>query len=243
MLGAAYPGEQDCAGVAGGGGAVNGQGGVGGGATYDGSPGVSGQTQCPGVMADVPPAYVGGGGGGSIGPLASSDLAVAATFQTGSGGGGGSADYLNRPEFGGSSGGGGGGGALMLSTPATITINGQIFANGGRGGDAFIGTGMDTDCNPQPGAGGGGGSGGVVYLSAPVITVGPSATISAVGGAGGAQSEFATGGGGGQGGSGRIRLSVTPATCTVGGSLSPSLSAGCTPTSKSGSAYVGVYPN
>jgi hypothetical protein len=242
-LGAAYPGEEDCSGVAGAGGAVNGQGGSGGGAPYDGLAGVSGQTQCMGLATGVPPAYVGGGGGGSIGPFASGDLAVATTFQTGSGGGGGSADYLNRPEFGGSSGGGGGGGALRLSTPASVTINGQVLANGGAGGDAFIGTGSTTDCNPQPGSAGGGGSGGVIFISAPVISVGSGATISAVGGAGGATSEFATGGGGGAGGLGRIRLSITPATCTLGGTFNPPLVSGCTAASSSGKTYVGAYPN
>ncbi len=242
-LGAAYPGEEDCAGVAGSGGATEGLGGVGGGAPYDGAAGISGQTQCPGVMPSVPPAYVGGGGGGSIGPFASADLAVTTTFQPGSGGGGGSSDYLNRPFFGGTSGGGGGGGALMLSTPATISISGQVLANGGVGGDAFIGTGSATMCNPQPGAGGGGGSGGIIYMTAPSITVSSGAVISAVGGTGGAQSEFATGGGGGAGGIGRIRLSVTPSTCTLSGTFSPPLASGCSAASASGSTYIGVYPD
>ena len=175
-LGAAYSGEEDCAGASGSGGATDGTGALGGGAPYDGKAGVSGETQCAGLFSGVPPAYVGGGGGGSIGPFASADLAVATTFQPGSGGGGGSADYLNRPQFGGTSGGGGGGGALRLSTPGTISISGQVLANGGVGGDAFIGTGSVTMCNPQPGAGGGGGSGGLIYMSAPTITVasGPS---------------------------------------------------------------------
>jgi hypothetical protein len=244
VLGAAVQGEEDCGGVTGGGGAVAGQGGSGGGAPYDGTAGVSGQTQCPGDMG-FPAAYVGGGGGGSIGPVASSDLAVLTTFQTGSGGGGGSADYLNRPEFGGTSGGGGAGGALKLSTPSTLTVNGQLFANGGVGGDAYIGTGTNANCNPQPGAAGGGGSGGVIYLSAPTLVVGSGATISASGGAGGAQSEFASGGGGGGGGLGRIRISATQASCTLSGSFTPPLVSGCTATSPatSGSAYVGTYPN
>jgi hypothetical protein len=242
-LGAPYPGEEDCSGAAGSGGATAGQGGLGGGAPYDGQVGVTGQTQCAGVMAGVPPAYVGGGGGGSIGPFASADLAVATTFQTGSGGGGGSGDYLNRPEFGGTSGGGGGGGALMISSPVSITISGQVLANGGPGGDAYIGTGLVTGCNPQPGAGGGGGSGGVIFLSSPNITVAAGATVSTAGGAGGAQSEFATGGGGGPGGLGRIRLSVTPSTCTLSGSFNPPLSSACSAASKSGATYVGVYPN
>jgi hypothetical protein len=243
-LGPAVSGlESDCSGVSGGGGAISGTGGVGGGAPYDGTAGVSGQTQCAGLMSGFPPAYVGGGGGGSIGAQAAGDLAVVTTFQTGSGGGGGSADYLNRPVFGGTSGGGGGGGAIKLSSATSITINGQVLANGGPGGDSNIGNGSNAGCDPQPGAAGGGGSGGVVYLSAPSITVASGATVSAAGGTGGAQSEFATGGGGGNGGLGRVRLSVTPSTCSLAGSFTPPLSAGCNAANQAGAAYVAAYPN
>jgi hypothetical protein len=185
---------------------------------------------------------VGGGGGGSIGTLAARDLGVFSTFQTGSGGGGGSADYLNRPVYGGTSGGGGGGGALRLSSTSTITISGQLLANGGPGGDAGIGNGVNAGCDPQPGAAGGGGSGGVIYIAAPAISVGSNAVISAIGGAGGLGSVFATGGEGGKGGLGRIRLSVG-STCKLGGSFNPPLAAGCTQTNKAGATYIGTYPN
>jgi hypothetical protein len=243
-LGPVGPGEPDCTGASGSGGATSGAGGKSIGAPYDGLAGVLGQTQCAGLMPGFGPAFVGGGGGGSIGAQAANDLAVATTFQTGSGGGGGSCDYLNRPVYGGTSGGGGGGGALKISSPVSITINGQVLAEGGVGGDARIGIGMNAGCDPQPGAAGGGGSGGVIYLSSPSIQVGSMATISAAGGNGGAQSEFATGGAGGKGGLGRIRLSTTPASCTVSGSLTPPLLSGCTPQpAKSGFAYVGTYPN
>ena len=243
-LGAAYPGESDCSGASAGGGATSGTGGKATGKPYDGADGSLGQTQCAGLRPGVPPAFVGGGGGGSIGITASSDLPVTATFQVGSGGGGGSADYLNRPVFGGTSGGGGGGGALRLSTPATIVINGELLANGGDGGDAFIGNGSAAGCDPQPGAAGGGGSGGVIYVQAPSITVGSSAKISAAGGQGGFASIFASGGGGGTGGLGRIRLSVTPATCSLSGTFDPPLASSCAPTATpvAGRAYVGVYP-
>ena len=195
-------------------------------------------------MPGVPPAYVGGGGGGSIGTLAVKDLGVFTTFRTGSSGGGGSADYLNRPVFGGTSGGGGGGGALRLSSLVSITINGQVLANGGAGGDAFIGNGANANCDPQPGAAGGGGSGGLIYIAAPTVTVGNAATISATGGPGGAESLFATGGGGGDGGLGRVRLSVDPASCMLAGSFNPPLTAGCMPTAGTpGFAYIGTYPN
>jgi hypothetical protein len=235
-------GEQDCGGVSGGGGAVNGQGGKAGIAVYDGQPGTSGSTQCPGISAGIPPACVGGGGGGSIGPASANDLAVFSTFQTGSAGGGGSADYLNRPVFGGTSGGGGGGGALRLSSPVSITVNGTLLANGGPGGDAFIGNGSNANCDPQPGAAGGGGSGGLIYLSAPTLNVNAGATISAVGGPGGAGSEFATGGAGGAGGLGRIRLSISGCSAFLN-AFNPPL-ASCVPTgAKAGTTYVGTYPN
>jgi hypothetical protein len=242
---APFAGEVDCSGPSGGGGAVAGQGGQAGPAVYNGTAGTSGATQCMGLQPNVPPACVGGGGGGSIGAKAAADLAVLTTFQTGSGGGGGSADYLNRPVFGGTSGGGGAGGALRLATPATITIGGQLLVNGGSGGDANIGTGANTGCDPQPGAAGGGGSGGLIYLSAPSVTVSGGATLSAAGGSGGAGSEFATGGAGGNGGLGRIRLSVTPATCSLSGSFNPPLAGGCAPTGggQAGRTYIGVYPN
>ena len=235
--------EQDCTGVSGGGGAVDGNGGYAGIVYYNGSDGIGGQTQCPGVYAGISPACVGGGGGGSIGAAAAADLGVFNTFQTGSGGGGGSADYLNRPVYGGTSGGGGGGGALRLTSASTITVNGQILANGGPGGDAYIGNGFIANCDPQPGAAGGGGSGGVIYLAAPTIAVAASATISATGGVGGLGSEFATGGAGGSGGPGRIRLSVTPNSCKLNGSFNPPLGAGCTEINKVGATYVGAYPN
>jgi hypothetical protein len=243
-LGAPFAGELDCGGASGGGGATNGAGGRAGGAPYDGADGTSGQTECPAQRAGAPPAYVGGGGGGSIGLSATNDLAVARTFVTGSGGGGGSADYLERPVYGGTSGGGGGGGALRLSTAAAIAVRGQLLANGGAGADAFIGNGVAANCDPQPGAGGGGGSGGVIYLQAPAITVAGSATLSVAGGAGGAPSVFATGGAGGRGGTGRLRLSVNPASCALTGTFNPPLAAGCAPTAPGmrGNVYVGTYP-
>ena len=127
----------------------------------------------------------------------------------------------------------------------SITITGQILANGGSGGDAYIGTPMAAGCDPQPGAAGGGGSGGLIYLSAPSIRVTSSAAVSAVGGGGGAQSLFATGGRGGNGGLGRIRISVAPATCTLSGAFSPPLAGGCSPTAPAvpGAAFIGIYPN
>jgi hypothetical protein len=237
--------ELDCSGASGGGGAVNGNGGASPG-VYAGSAGTLGQTQCVNYMNfGVTGAWVGGGGGGAIGAAAAADLAVVSTFQTGSGGGGGSADYLDRPQFGGTSGGGGGGGALMISSGTSITITGQVLANGGPGGDAVLGIGSDANCTPQPGAAGGGGSGGVIYIQAPSVTVSSGATVSAAGGTGGQSSEFATGGGGGNGGLGRIRLSAGSPSCgTLQGSFTPPLPSGCSAgPGVAGTTFIGVYPN
>lgn len=243
-LGPPFPGQRDCAGAAGGGGATAGNGGIGG-SVYDGRRGTLGQTQCPGVRPEVPPSFVGGGGGGSIGVAAAADLRVGTTFYPGSGGGGGSADYLDRPVFGGTSGGGGGGGALRIWSMTRITINGRVLANGGDGGDAFIGNSRLAMCDPQPGAAGGGGSGGVIFLRAPAVTTGVRARVSAAGGAGGVSSLYATGGAGGDGGLGRVRLSADPAQCTLGGTFVPPLVAACAPTAGAGTpgrAYVAAYP-
>jgi len=250
-LGAAYPGQQDCTGTTGGGGATAGRGGTAGAgrAQYDGIAGTLGQTQCDGASVGrpgIPAAWVGGGGGGSIGAQAANDLAAATTFYPGSGGGGGSADYLNRPAFGGTSAGGGGGGALRVWSDTRIVINGRVLADGGEGGDAYIGTGRNAGCDPQPGAAGGGGSGGLIFLQAPTLTVGTRARVSAAGGAGGFGSLYASGGAGGRGGLGRVRISATPGMCQLGGQIVPSPVAGCQPTPGAGTvgrAYVGVYPN
>lgn len=245
-LGAPYSGQGDCTGVTAGGGTATGRGGsAGASAAYNGREGILGQTQCAGSRPGIPAAWVGGGGGGSIGSDAASDLAIDRTFYPGSGGGGGSGDYLNRPAFGGTSGGGGGGGALRVWSDTRITVGGRLLANGGEGGDAYIGTNAAAGCDPQPGAAGGGGSGGVVILRAPTLTVAVRAEVSAVGGAGGAGSLYATGGGGGAGGMGRIRLSVDSARCRLDGRFAPALTAGCSPSVGSGvpgRAFVAAYP-
>ncbi len=111
----------------------------------------------------------------------------------GSGGGGASGG-----ERGLGSGGGGGGGAILVSATGTVTINGEINANGGNSGSLI----------PLPsstqGATGGGGSGGAIRIVA--STINGSGNLTAVGGiawsgngAGGSQV-------GGNGGEGRIRL-------------------------------------
>ena len=68
---------------------------------------------------------------------------------------------------------GGGGGALRLTSETSITVSGQLLANGGDGGPATNG-----------GGGGGAGSGGVVWVQAPTLNI--DGTVSAQDGYAGA---------------------------------------------------------
>ena len=180
--------------------------------------------------------WTGGGGGGSIGRAAAEDLTVASTFRPGSGGGGGGSHAQGGGASDGGAGGGGGGGAVRLSSPVSITIgaSGRVLADGGDGGDLP---------SPESSGAGGGGSGGLVYLAAPVLTL--DGRVSARGGAGGTNA--ACGADGGDGGPGRVRISVDPSMCTLGGSASiePSLPGGaCAATGiVEGSAYLAAWPN
>lgn len=180
------------------------------------------------TTASCGPAFgwsAGGGAGGSIGTAAAEDLAVTRTFGAGSGGGGGGCVGFSSMGFeyvmGG--GGGGGGGALRVSSPVRITLGpaARLLVDGGRGGA------------PN----GGGGSGGVVVLASPVLQIPAGAAVSARGGAAGTL--------GGAGGPGRLRLSVTPAGCSLGGTFDPPLVSGCAPTSPgvAGRAFVGTWPD
>jgi len=105
----------------------------------------------------------------------------------GSGGGGGSGGVT----FAGS-GGGGGGGALLIAVSGTLTVNGEIRANGGDSGD-FDGGGR--------GGGGGGGAGGGIRMVA--TTIAGDGPIEARGGRGWSSN---SNGASGWGGAGRIRL-------------------------------------
>lgn len=85
----------------------------------------------------------------------------------GSGGGGGS----GGASFGGS-GGGGGGGAILIAASGTVTVSGQILANGGAAG-ILSGTGV--------GGSGGSGSGGAIKIVATTIAGNGAITASANG--------------------------------------------------------------
>jgi hypothetical protein len=105
-------------------------------------------------------------------------------LQGGSGGAGGSG---RRQGTG--SGGGGGGGAILIASSATVEVDGQILARGGRGGHGDLE--------------GGGGSGGAIRIVAPTIR--GTGMLVASGGAAGA-SEGSNCSDGGNGAPGRIRL-------------------------------------
>jgi hypothetical protein len=108
---------------------------------------------------------------------------------SGGGGGGGGSTYEG-------SGGGGGGGAILIASSGTVSVTGQILANGGSAGVPSGGQNV-------AGGGGGGGAGGAIRILATVIA--GNGLISAGGGARGehVQSDQQRGG---NGGVGRIRL-------------------------------------
>ena len=130
----------------------------------------------------------GHGGGGTF--LGAPDLLP---LVGGSGGGGGGSTEVTPGCAGG--GGGGGGGALLLGVNGTLTIDGQIIADGGNAGSWGTAT-----CA----SGGGGGSGGAVRLLATTIN--------------GAGQVYARGGSGGNpvAQPGAIRLEALTNTLTVG---------------------------
>jgi hypothetical protein len=95
----------------------------------------------------------------------------------GSGGGGGGGWNLFGVDLSGGEAGGAGGG-LRISTPAGITINGAILANGTSGRTGFANIfGF--------GGPGGGGSGGVIDLDGGVVTLASTGLLQAKGGPGG----------------------------------------------------------
>lgn len=108
-----------------------------------------------------------GGGAGGVSHYYASGHGAGGTFLGapdllpligGSGGGGGGSTEVNPGCAGG--GGGGGGGALLLGVNGSLTLDGQIIADGGNAG--YWGT---ATCS----SGGGGGSGGAVRLLATTI--------------------------------------------------------------------------
>lgn len=141
-------------------------------------------------------AAVGGGGGGYATAGGGTYYASGGTTYgqanilpliggSGGGGGNGGGNYNGG-------GGGGGGGALLIASSGTLTISGNIYADGGAGGQS-----QGDGC----GGGGGAGGGGAVRLMADVISRTAGAVYARGAGGGGSCSN-----GGGDGGTGRIRF-------------------------------------
>jgi hypothetical protein len=111
----------------------------------------------------------GTGGGGSNQGFGGTSVEPPETLRGGCpGGSGGVGDGPSAP-------GGGGGGALALSARSIIAVTGSVHTGGGGG------TG-----GQAAGGGGGGGSGGMLWLDAPVASLGKAAVLAANGGGGGA---------------------------------------------------------
>ena len=160
----------------------------------------------------------GGGGGGGFGSVG--QAGTNSTYQTPLSGGAGGGTYATpqlSPIQGGSGGGaggygsghncaggtGGGAGGAVQITAASITVTGQIRADGGKGGTANnAGQNWEDD-----GGAGGGGSGGGIWLRGDTVNI--TGTVSAQGGLGGVTQPGSTsyqGGQGGKGGDGRVRV-------------------------------------
>ena len=104
---------------------------------------------------------------------------------------------------------GGKGGGMLKLIASTVTINGQVSANGQGGTNA-----VSSNCG-----GGGGGSGGGILIAADQLTVGATATINATGGSAGG---VGTGSyNGGKGGDGRIKLLYGTSKSLNGGTIQP----------------------
>lgn len=155
--------------------------------------------------------YAWGAGGGAIQiSSGTSILVVGVGIITASGGGG-------------SYGGGGSGGAILLEAP-TITIEGNVTANGGGGGVySSVGSvaGQNGQANGQPAAGATPGSG----ASPPLGGAGSAGAMS--GGSAATFGDASVDVGGGGGGAGWIRLNTTSGSATVSGILSPDLTTTC----------------
>jgi hypothetical protein len=90
------------------------------------------------------------------------------------GGSGGGGARANEFEYWAGAGGGAGGGAMLIASSTSITLHGNIWANGGSGGT------QSTNCSGASGLGyyGGDGGGGAIRLAAPTIAGGGSLQVS-----------------------------------------------------------------
>lgn len=178
-----------------------------------------------------------GGGSGGGGGSADDDT---------NGGGSESGDGTGGNGDDGGAGGGGGGGALFVFAAGSVNVaaTGIVNANGGAGGstyaaadqlidagvdgtpgnadDLFLGlNGTPASASGDGGPGGGGAGGGVFLIGKGGVTVATGASITALGGAGGASGDATRVGGAGA--DGRIAFAAMGASSiTVTGTVSPS---------------------
>lgn len=110
------------------------------------------------------------------------------------------------------SGGGASGGAILLEAP-TVTIDGDLGANGGGGMSGF-GSGADATADATAAAGG-----------SPYGGAGSAGTT--INGAGGTSATGANNTGGGGGGAGRIRINTASGSAAITGIMSPDLTTPC----------------
>ncbi|MEM1025474.1 MAG: Ig-like domain-containing protein [Myxococcota bacterium] len=141
------------------------------------------------------------GGDGRFGGASGGAAPGLSFWKAGAGGGGGNScggTPGSEPDTAGSGGGGGGLIEIQLTHGGRLTINGDIFALGGDGGD-----GSPRASNSNGGGAGGGGGGGVIRLisNGGAITIGSGGSLDVRGGDGGRlfSLNFRTGGGGGGG--------------------------------------------
>lgn len=144
-----------------------------------------------GVSVHTQGGYNGTGGGGMTTVASSSgytfnDQLAGAVFSGATAGGNGSATGSGTVSNLNPCGGGGGAGAGTIVVAAPTIVDVRISCDGGRGGDAAIGTWFSGTGHSSAASGGGGGGGGVCIV---VYNTRTDCSSSAAGGAGGAKAE------------------------------------------------------
>jgi hypothetical protein len=199
----------------GGGGSFCGVGGTGG--AISGTPAIGGSTYgnatltplLAGSAGGYAQGYQWGAGGGAVQISSGKSILVRAVGIISTGGGG-------------SLGGGGSGGGILLEAP-TITIQGNVTANGGGGGAYVVGgsaNGQNAQSSNLPAAGG--------VVPSTMNTIGGNGSAGATpNGSPGTAGDAGIETGGGGGGAGWIRLNSSSGSATISGIVSPDLTTPC----------------
>lgn len=193
------------------------------------TPGPGGNATCTAVGTGVP---IGGGatgsgsggefgGGASAGQLSKGMIygTKVTDFCAGAAGGGGT--HMNNLDntCAPAGVGGGGGGAIQISSAVSILIHsGRISAGGGGGSPSCAHNNPAPSFGSSSAAPGGGGSGGLIFLEAPMITIGDTgnAIVGANGGGGGGTSGTDTTSPANPGGDATLALGTPGGTGTQG---------------------------